>query len=106
MIRDFLWLGSKSNQNKYHLVKWETVKCPYVEGGLQVRDPELANLALGGKIIWNLYENHRHPVRSLLMFFDLNGSSMRNLQEANVPKGNSIWNLCRCILEPFQKNLF
>jgi hypothetical protein len=66
MIRDFLWRGGKGNQKKYHLVNWETVKRPYVEGGLQVRDPKLANLAMGGKIIWNLYANHRLPVSNLL----------------------------------------
>jgi hypothetical protein len=66
MIRDFLWCGGKGNHNKYHLVNWETVKHPYIEGGLHIRDPELANLALGGKIIWNIYANHRHPIRKLL----------------------------------------
>jgi hypothetical protein len=106
MIRDFLWRGGKGNQKKYHLVNWETVKLPYAEGGLQVRDLELANLALGGKIIWNLYANHRHPVSNLLIFFYLNGASMRNLQATNTPKGTLIWNLCRHGLEPFQKNLF
>jgi hypothetical protein len=49
--------------NKYHLFKWKIVKRPYVEGGLQVRDPELANLALGGKIIWNLYANHTTDIQ-------------------------------------------
>jgi hypothetical protein len=44
----------------------ETVKHPYVEGGLQVRDPKLANLALGGKIIWNLYANQKNTVSNLL----------------------------------------
>jgi hypothetical protein len=48
MIRDFLWRGGKGNHKKYHLVNWDTVKCPHSDGGLQVRDPELANLALGG----------------------------------------------------------
>jgi hypothetical protein len=80
LIRDFLWRGGKGNQNKYHLVNWETVKCPISEGGLQVRDPELANLALGGKILWKLYTNHRHPVSKILRKKYLNGASLRNLQ--------------------------
>jgi hypothetical protein len=49
MIRDFLWHGGKGNQKKYHLVNWETIKRPYAKGGLQVRDPKLENIALGGK---------------------------------------------------------
>jgi hypothetical protein len=95
MIRDFLWHGGKGNQKKYHLVKWETVKHPYVEGGLQAREPEFANLALGGKIIWNLYANHRYLVSNLLKKKYLNGASMRNLQAANIPKGTLTQNLCR-----------
>jgi hypothetical protein len=79
---------------------------PYDEGGLQVRDPELANLALGVKIVWNLYENHKHPVSNLLKKKYLIGASMRNLQAVNIPKGTLIWNLCRHGLEPFQKHLF
>jgi hypothetical protein len=83
------------------LVNWETIKRPYVEGGLQVKDPELANLALEGKIIWILYANHRHPVSNLLKKLYLDGASMRNLQATNTPKGTSIWNLCRRGLKPF-----
>jgi hypothetical protein len=54
LIRDFLWQGGKGNQRKFHLVNWETVKRPINEGGLQIRDPGHANIALGGKIIWKL----------------------------------------------------
>jgi hypothetical protein len=57
LIRDFLWRGGKGNQKKFHLVNWDTVKRPFFEGGLQVRDPGLANIALGGKILWKLYSN-------------------------------------------------
>ena len=52
ILRDFLWSGGKGNQNKTHLVKWETIKRPIIEGRLQIRYPELANLALGGKLVW------------------------------------------------------
>jgi hypothetical protein len=66
LIRDFLWKGGKGNQRKFHLVNWETVKCPIKEGGLQIRDPGHANIALGGKIIWKLFSNSRHPVSQIL----------------------------------------
>ena len=55
ILRDFLWNGGKGSQNKIHLVNWELLKRPLSEGGLQIRDPELANLALGGKLVWQLY---------------------------------------------------
>ena len=52
-----------------HLVGWETIKKPMSEGGLQIRYPELANLALGRKIIWQMIaEKHIQSVR----FFERN----------------------------------
>ena len=51
LLRDFLWNGGKGNQIKLHLVSWDIVKRPLSEGGMQIRDPGLANLAMGGKII-------------------------------------------------------
>ena len=51
IMRDFLWSGGKGNHNKMHLVSWEVLKRPYSKGGLQIRDPRLANLALSGKLI-------------------------------------------------------
>ena len=55
ILRDFLWNGGKGNQNKIHLVNWEILKRPLSEGGFQIHDPGLANLALGGKIVWQLF---------------------------------------------------
>ena len=54
LLRDFLWNGGKGNQNKLYLVCWETIKKPISKGGLQIRDPGLANIALGRKIIWQM----------------------------------------------------
>ena len=51
LLRYFLWRGGKKNQNYMHLVKWETVKRPVNEGGLQIRDPVLSNLTMGGKLL-------------------------------------------------------
>ena len=66
LIRDFLWKGGKGNQNKFHLVSWDTVKRPLTDGGLQERDPRLVNMALGRKILWNLFSNRaHHPVNKL-----------------------------------------
>ena len=48
ILRDFLWNGGKGNQNKMHLVSWEILKRPLSEGDLQIHDPRLGNIALGG----------------------------------------------------------
>ena len=39
ILRDFLWSGGKGNQNKIHLVKWETIKRALTKGRLQIRYP-------------------------------------------------------------------
>ena len=75
LFRDFLWQGGEGNQKKIHIVKWDITKRPMLEGGLNIRDPSMANFALGGKILWNLYSNGSHPVSHLLRQKYLNGSS-------------------------------
>ena len=67
--------------------------------------PVLANIALGGKILWKLYSNNSHPVSQLLRKKYLKGASMRNLQIDSVPKVTLLWNLCRKGFEFFQKQL-
>ena len=62
-----------------HLVNWDILKRPTLEGGLQIRDPELANLALGGKLIWQLYSNKNHLVSMIFWRKYLKGGSLRNL---------------------------
>ena len=52
LFRDFLWKGGKGNKNKMHLASWDILKRPITEGGLQIRDLGLANMDLGGKLIW------------------------------------------------------
>lgn len=106
LIKDFLWRGGRGNQIKFHLVNWDTVKLPISEGGLQIRDPGLANLALGGKILWTLFSNTKHLVSQVIKKKYLKGSTLRNIQIDNNIKGTSIWHLCRRGIEFFQKHLY
>ena len=46
LLRDFLWGGGKGNQHRMHLVNWEIIKRPLLDGGLQFKDPELSNIAM------------------------------------------------------------
>jgi len=87
-------------------VNWETVKRPISEGGLQIREPGLANLALGGKILWTLFSNNKLPISQVLRKKYLNGSMLRSLQINNSIKGMMIWHLCHCGIDFFQKNLY
>ena len=78
-----------------HLVKWDIVKRHVLEGGLQIRDLGLANLAMGGKLLWQLFSNKKHPVSQFFWKKYLKGGTLRNLQGKNTPKGSITWNLCR-----------
>ena len=80
LLRDFLWNGDKGNQSKLHLVSWDILKRPIMEGGLQIRDLGLANMALGGKIIWQLFADKKHLVSKILWMKYLKGGSLRNLK--------------------------
>ena len=48
-----------------HLAKWDIVKRLVLEGGLQIRDQGLANLAMGGKLLWQLFSNKKHLVSQI-----------------------------------------
>ena len=79
LIKDFLWKGGKGNHRKFHLVKWDKVKRPLSEGGLQIRDPRLTNLALGGELLWKLHSDIKHPVSKILRLKYMRGESLRSL---------------------------
>ena len=106
LIRDFLWKGGKGNQRKFHLVKWDNVKLPLADGGLQIRDPRLANLALGGKILWKLHLDNKHPVSRILKLKYMKGESLRSHQEINYQNGTVTGNLCKRSHDFFKNSLF
>ena len=76
-----------------------------LEGGLNIRDPGMANFALGGKILWKLYSNKSHLVSQLLRQKYLNGSSLRHLHIDNIPNGTLLWNIYRQGFDFFQRQL-
>ena len=51
LLRKFLWEGGRNEGRKMHLISWDKVKAPKMEGGLQIRDVATQNVALGGKIL-------------------------------------------------------
>jgi hypothetical protein len=49
--RNFLW-GSFEEKVKFHLVKWDLICSPYINGGLAIKNVRLFNEALLGKWLW------------------------------------------------------
>ena len=89
-----------------HLVKWEIIKKLVLEGGLQIKDPGMSNLAMGGKLLWQWFSNRKHLVSQLFWKKYLHGGSLRNIQMENTIKGSIIWNSCRKVLEFFVQHVF
>ena len=54
LMKKFLWEGGRNNERKMHLVSWDKVKAPKMEGRLQIRDMATQNLAMGGKLLWKM----------------------------------------------------
>ena len=52
LMRTFLWQGGKNGGGKkFALVSWKTIKMPWSEGGLQIEDLRIQNLAMGAKLL-------------------------------------------------------
>ena len=54
--RDFLW-GNRANQKKIHLVKWDDVCLPKMNGGLGIKKMKVMNQVLLAKAGWRLLQN-------------------------------------------------
>eukprot|EP00253_Pinus_taeda_P028787 PITA_28787 len=106
LIRNFLWSGGKGNSNRFHLVNWELVKRPIKEGGLQIRDPLQANLALGCKILWQLISEPMHPISQILIHKYLRNRSIITFNPASSPKGTLAWRLCCRGIDFFRMHLY
>ena len=66
----------------------------------------MSNMALGGKIIWQLYSDKHHPVSKIFWKKYLKGGPLRNIKIANSPSGTTIWNLCRKGFDKIQSQLY
>ena len=84
-----------------HLVSWDTLKRPITEGGLQIQDLGLENLAMAGKLIWQLYADKNHQISNIFWMKYLKGGSLRNLKSSHTPTGTTVWNSFRKGIDNF-----
>eukprot|EP00253_Pinus_taeda_P017560 PITA_17560 len=54
ILRSFLWQGGRQDSKKFSLVKGDQVILPFEKGGIGIRIPRLANMAMGFKLIWRI----------------------------------------------------
>eukprot|EP00253_Pinus_taeda_P001999 PITA_01999 len=53
-IRNFFWKGGKANEKRIPLINWDTISLPRMEGGLQFKNINNQNIALGAKLLWRI----------------------------------------------------
>ena len=96
LLRRFLWEGGRNNDKKLHLVSWDKVLKPKMEGGLQIRDVSTQNLAMGGKILWNMISGKKTWSKQILKKKYFKGDRERCLEkDTKVQKGSPIFLLCK-----------
>lgn len=65
IVSQFIWKSSE-NGCGFHLVNWNNITCPKMHGGLGIREAHSNNVALLGKLIWNLL-NDREKLSSQVL---------------------------------------
>ena len=106
LLRRFLWEGGRNCENKLHLVSWDKVTKSKMEGGLQIRDVATQNLAMGGKILWNMIIGKRTWSKKIIRKKHFTGDKERCLEKpTKVQKGSLIFSLCKRTLPYFTPKL-
>jgi ribonuclease HI/exonuclease III len=96
LLRKFFWEGGRNCERKLHLVNWSKVKTPQMEGGLNIRDVASHNIAMGGKILWNMTAGKQTWSKQLLRKKYFSGSRDRFLEKPpTTKKGSPIFHLCQ-----------
>jgi ribonuclease HI len=96
LLRKFFWEGGKNCERKLHLVKWDKIKKPKMEGGLNIRDVAAHNLAMGGKLLWNMITGKRSWSKQMLRKKYFSGDRDRCLEKpAKTRIGSPIFHLCQ-----------
>eukprot|EP00253_Pinus_taeda_P022475 PITA_22475 len=107
LLRRFLWEGGNNNDRRIHLVNWEILKRPLLEGGLHLRNLAAQNLALGSKILWNLVSGKASWSKRVLWKKYFQGQRLRCLDKSpRLLKGSPIFNLCNAAREQFIHYLY
>ena len=107
LLRRFMWEGGKNNERRLHLVNWDTIKKPFLEGGLQMRDLVAQNLALGSKLLWNIVSGNPSWSKRVLWKKYFHGHHLRCLdQPPRISKGSLVFKLCLTALKLFSHKLY
>jgi len=103
IIRSFLWQGGRQDSKKFSLVKWDQVILPFEKGGLGIRIPRLANMAMGFKLIWRILNGKGAWWTEAIKRKYLNGANSNILSEPIVDRQcTPVWKLIKKSLPHFK----
>lgn len=103
IIRSFLWQGGKQDTKKFSLVKWDKVILPLEKGGLGIRIPRLANMAMGYKSTWRILNERGAWWTEVIKKKYLNGVNSNILLETIIDRQcTPIWKLIKKTLPQFK----
>eukprot|EP00253_Pinus_taeda_P015197 PITA_15197 len=103
IIRSFLCQGGKQDTKKFSLVKWSKVILPLEKGGLGIRVPRLANMAMGFKLIWRILSERGAWWTEIIKRKYLNGANRNILTETIIDRQSTlVWKLIKKSLPQFK----
>jgi hypothetical protein len=106
MHRCFLWEGGKQSGRKLHLISWEKISKPILEGGLNFKNAHVQNLALGAKLLWNLVTGKPTWSKTALWKKYFRGPRERCIERPCLEKrGSPIFALCQKTMPHFRPHL-
>jgi hypothetical protein len=104
--RRFLWEGGKQTSKRAHLVSWDKVSKPVMEGGLSLKNIKVQNLALGAKLLWHIISGNPAWCKEALWKKYFNGPRRRSVEQQPTDQiGSPIFNLCRKVRDQFASHL-
>lgn len=86
-IQKFIWKGN--NDKGMHMVHWDHITQPRSKGGLDVRRAREQNIALLGKLVWDIINSPDKLWVQVLQGTYLKG---RHFMDARESKGSYTWN--------------
>ena len=103
IIRSFIWQGGKQDTKKFSLVKWDKVTLPLEKGGLGIRTPRLANMAMGFKLVWRILKEKGTWWTEVIKRKYLNGTKC-SILSANIIERQCtpVWKLIKKTLPHFK----
>jgi hypothetical protein len=104
--RRFLWEGGKQTSRRPHLINWDKVSKPLLEGGLSLKNAKVQNLALGEKLLWHIVSGKTTCCKEALWKKYFRGSRRRCMENpSSEPTGSPIFILCRKVIDHFTPHL-